>query len=689
MPSNAEIIARIQQKQKLLAEKRRKEQQTGVMDFAGEDSPISGESLPPNQVPDPFDPTNEASLTMKAAPTLDEVALRALGKLASPTGLPVKQRFDMSMLSSNQGEREYLADTKTMLLEVPSDEAISGYKKIVSGDNGQTWHDVDPIPGKNFLKDLPGDVADLSDEALRIGTGMGAAYLTGGASIPIQLLAGLAGDVAGEAIQQGYGASLPGDEGLTMEDRLKRGAVNVGAGLGINGLFAGLNALRPSVRLGSRVLDEMVYDPLTKTSRPAREVLEERLVLEGKTGVELTPSQLTGSQELADLEKSSKAAAPALKEKAAAQVTNASSAVDSALAKVAPSSDNAGREVTEDLVSKNKELRADRAKATDPLYDKVVQTEAPIPGVVADKIGNLRKSYGDTPQLVKLEAELQGDITPARLNVLLKDWTAKAKSKNAIDDLSPDASRSLAGDVKAALQEQLDWAKGLQSPAGEAAQTLEKARETTFEMSQPLKETSDKNLTNLLKKHPDDVPAVASRWAAGEMGQSLKVLEKVSPKAAPKMRRAMAEKLIDTKDLASLERSLTNNEDKLKVILGENEGLADLRKIIDLNRNAPKGTSEGVAGQLFGRLAEVFRAFDTKNPMKISSSIYKLASMPADQRIIVKMVQDREFMKTVLRLSKSNKLTRKKAAALGAKLIARWGVIAADDELEDYEDRTE
>ena len=134
-----------------------------------------------------------------------------------------------------------------------------------------------------------GDIADMAGPALEAAPAVGAGMVTAN---PFAVGAGAA---AGNALRQGASAMLPGDEGLTMQDRAKMvgamGLTGAGSQVAGNALMRGVDAMRPR---------NLYFGRMRK--RADENVINDSRMIETETGLSMSAGQYFGDSGLLQIE---------------------------------------------------------------------------------------------------------------------------------------------------------------------------------------------------------------------------------------------------------------------------------------------------------------------------------------------------------------------------------------------------
>lgn len=461
--------------------------------------------------------------------------------------------------------------------------------------------DPEPTGVGSFLKDLPGDIADVSGAAVEMVPNIAMAVLakkagvTGAAG---KTAAQTGADVVGPALRYGVSKAFPGEEKLGPEELAKLSAFNVASGLvgeaGARGLGAVWSKVSPwripekAQRLMLLLEKEATLptpaataakEGAAKAPRSSFEVARQNVGVFEEAGIPATVGQLSGSPTQIRFENMLRQVPSAegiWKQADLNRLAANGRYLDRMLEKVGPAvgADAAGNSVAavgEAFIKGLVDKRSEAAGAFFNLADSVsggersilmAKTAAAIRQLVKEhkrvlgtdtndrvaanlgaKLEKLIKESGSTADDIRVSAaELQGE---------LHSFGLAAQSKGTvIEGIDRAYDKRIARKIFAALREDLDAAADV--APGSAGAYLKRARQIYAESSKVIDEAADaliEKATGLsLKERPDKLAEslLGSSFSDEQVRASIKRLEKMpgGKEAARNIRRAALDSLI-------------------------------------------------------------------------------------------------------------------------------------------------
>lgn len=256
----------------------------------------------------PFDPTTQVELSpeeiaasrqgMVSSEIYRQLAPQAMGQPTEGFGT----RAMAGLKLTPEGVRGYLK-SKYPTAQIHTDPKSGA---VIIAEPGKPPRFLD-LRGRAEV----GDLADVSGEALELGLGVplgmaGIAASGGTATVP----AAMGAAAAANAARQGVAALVPGEDDLSIPERLGMVTLSGAAGgagqLAAKGIAKGFKAITPTARLSRQIGKELVFDApeeaLAGTGKPILEAADEGARLGRETGVPLTASQASGSRVAKGLE---------------------------------------------------------------------------------------------------------------------------------------------------------------------------------------------------------------------------------------------------------------------------------------------------------------------------------------------------------------------------------------------------
>lgn len=477
-----------------------------------------------------------------------------------------------------------------------------------------------PEKDRTFVRFNPvgfdvGDIVEFVPAGVAALGGVGAAYLSGGQSIPITLGALGLGGAAGEGAVQAVGAALPGDEPTaTPGARAARiGASGVlEAGGGVVGEVvqrAVPTMLRQGNDLAKRGVQRAVRSGINPERIAAREQLGRRV------GQEFTEGQLSGSNAALITERmlrqfvgTADMAAKVDTRQLAALGNNAAEQV----ARLSTEGGEGGAEAAIRSFEQYIESLVDaRSKTAGPLFDKarsIVGNERVIPlnrtqevidELIEDYSGDVTSSQSEKIAEFLTRKKRQFDPNGASISSMqnnLREWgKAAAKGRDVIKEVKdPALERRISKKIFGALQDDLENASNLILRRGEtgrfesaaqvreAAEALQNARTVFRELSEPINNISENPLGEFIGKDPERLVGqfLNSGRDLTKVRSMMKFLDETAPRQADELRGSVVHEMIRKARRGSEDNPISpaklvsianGNERRLNVLFGGND----------------------------------------------------------------------------------------------------------------------
>lgn len=435
-------------------------------------------------------------------------------------------------------------------------ESKFGKGNVLNTDKG--IYIIDPKTKQAYPADSPdftaSDVADFSGEALQIAPTL----LAGSNPWTVGAATG-----AGNVVRQGVSALMPGDDAMSIGDRVASTAVDtalgVGTQFGVNKVLDAVNVARPK-NITARFLQAAERKPFANIGR----------AVENEAGVTMTPGQRTGSRtlltaegmlrrnpatsdimfssDLAQLDKSLGYLNRTM-ERFSSRPADAASLGDSVSAAVT--------KATEDAMKVRSRMAAVDFGKVDQLAGgkSVIPVDATL-STLDDLIGRYDVPGGGdaTASLVarlrRVREEIAGKpITASQMQRLLEVYGKAAKGKGTIfNEIDKGQQRGIAGKVFSSLNDDLDAAANA-AANDNAGAALKFARDRYRHNSTAVNEITDSAIARLLGSRTGETPELVAERVLKMPDSQLSTLFKVSKNADPELagqvKRAWIERAIE------------------------------------------------------------------------------------------------------------------------------------------------
>lgn len=428
-------------------------------------------------------------------------------------------------------------------------------------NNEATGNFIIREPGKpaRFLRDAGGtdfeplaDLADVSADVVRAGVAAPVVAAATPSTLGIGTAPAIAlGGVAGEAAAQGISAALPGADELSLTDRAKMGAINVGtelAGAGAGALIgaAGRGAVRRLLPRSTRAAEALAPTVMKPGQAAGEGVVRDELARTATGAAHVFDNDIKEigalHEHIGKIIESPMGAREATQRTAAAYKTLTDKAYK-----------------LRAKVGAEKFGEVDRLAGGKPLF-KLEKTVSAIDGLVA----GLRESTvpGDAitvKKLLAIKKKIAADglhTTAKGLQNSLSGWGAAAKGsgdvfKEIAASRSKKESRRMAAAIFSALEEDLDVAAKRFGPIGEVGKALQDARGSYKALSAAIdaqrNELLDKALKSVKAGRAETFPQkLLSPSALGDeqLKKTLGVVRSIDPEAADALSKSALETLV-------------------------------------------------------------------------------------------------------------------------------------------------
>lgn len=451
----------------------------------------------------------------------------------------------------------------------------SGYGKgnIVQDPNGEMYV-KDPSSKSVYPVNKPGlsfnDIGDTLGEAVQTVATLGARN---------PLTAAGAGAI-GSAVRQGLGLLVPGEDKMGIGERLLQ--TGESAAMAGAGQFAGdkivkaLNAGRPS-NIVAGYVNNKLQSPIAQDAAD----------LTARSGVEFTPGQSTGARSLLTMEglaRRNPASADIMQQADQTQLDKALGFLKRTLDSYRPGEVGditMGEGVSRtfnNAVQKAQQLRSNQARTDFGAVDALSNGQKVIvPQNVLSTVDGLISKFdapggGDaTASLVSRLKSLRGEIAPKDgiVDPLSADQTQRLleiygnASKGTGDifkDIDKGQQRYIAGQLKSALENDLDAAASNADLPGHVASALQQARANYKANSQTITELGDSVLGRLFggkyDPAPERVADAFARMKPTEIKSAFGILEQHDPGAAQEAKRYLVERVMDKSQLSGSQQQI-------------------------------------------------------------------------------------------------------------------------------------
>lgn len=638
-------------------------------------------------------------------------------KIDKTTGGSINERFLSSIKLTDLGKINFLA-TRHGQENVKMDKG----GKILFRDNPQEpWIQFDES-GLTWK-----DIADFGGEGIEMTPSLMALLFPGGASPPAQIIAATAGDVARQMLADW----IPGDEGMSVQDRMKRTAFS--AGLGAVTEFGG----KGTVELINQMLNpgNIAKRYILKVTDPAAIQEGRRLVQE--TGVPLSPAQISLSRRaflLEDYLRQNVTVADWMAESMKRQLHRAGQFFDKTIDKVTtmvPGKATAGKRAIDAYENMIRELRTARSKEGRKLFGEVQQLyDQDFIGLqntvkeIDDIAQEMHTRVGTDPSnkvvewlMNKRDEWADINLRPLELQRSLEIYgNASRGFGNVIKDLDDKAKqRMIAGRIFKALKQDLDdsisimdgaIAQGVSPAPKEALEQLKNARTAWSESSEAIDLATDTILAKTLgyiDKHGAGGERFVENlftntWKPSEIRVAFQQLDKIDPNVSDGVRRAVLEEMIQRSAPAGgdlyegiatkfspqkMNTQLRNNRDRLNAMFyNRTDVLKDLynmygltsRMITRMGSGRSPTFERGVTENFVVTILQGAKKLATGNYREVHSDLAKVMAPKTMARILM----DKKGRQDLLKITRTKKVTRQTFA-----LLSRLAGFGARDELID------
>lgn len=427
---------------------------------------------------------------------------------------------------------------------------------------------LDTTKNQWFPVNQPGptanDAADLGGWGLQTAPEVAAGFLTKGS--PAGAAAGAA---AGSAIRQAVSSLLPGEDNMTLEERLKSGATDaLTAGatqFGVNKILQAVDKIRPG-NVAAKYVNQQFKTPFAKESEN----------ISAQTGQQYTPGQATGSKGLLTMEglvRRHPWSADTMAEFDQKQLDSSLNFLNRVMDRITPSGGSGavvGKKVSEafnQVVDSATSIRSKTAAVDFGQVDKLAGRYRVIkPTNLNDEIDTLTKDFavpggGDASsalvrQLNGIKTDLAKRAGPDGLTAqqtqrLLEVYGKAARGTGAIfKDLDTGQQRLIAGRLQKAVLKDLDAAADGGGHVGDIADALKTARNNYRTNSQAINQMQNSVLGRLFggtyDRAPERIAQAMTNMRPSELRESFNVLNQADPEVAQQVKRSFIEKsLVD------------------------------------------------------------------------------------------------------------------------------------------------
>lgn len=506
---------------------------------------------------------------------LDEIAredaVRGAGQRVSvdlEAGAPLTDRLAAAFKFDPQGVENYLKEEY-------------GSPNVFRDDKGELFFlppDQLALPQRyrTFVKFNPkgvdvGDVLEFVPAAIGAAGGALAAFMSGGASVPITLAALGAGGAAGEAAVQGVGAMLPGEEPTgTAGERL--GRIATSAALEAGGGIVGDLATAAAKPVGRAIREESrrAVQRMVRTGTRPQDVADVQ-ALGRRTGIEFSEGQISGSRAALLLERFMRQnwfSAGIVKEADAAAVDRLGAFAERQIGQLTQQPFETGvRNAVQAHEAHVQALADKRAELVRPLFAKA------------------RAAFGN-------ERVVPLDNAIARMQRLADDWEADAGSESARESVKfiAETIEGIPGgrtSIKSLQNMLQDWGRSAADPRRLTEKVLDHS------MKKRMATEFFRGLQEDLAASIDSLGTVAREGVTGQFRSQAKVADALtSLRDARAIYREMSQAIADVVDNPIAEFA-ENPERLANMFLGSASDATNARKVMGfLDETAPDQANE-------------------------------------------------------------------------------------------------